>query len=33
MSLMIYDKYDIPDEEYSKRVIKRTSSFSIIMSY
>ncbi len=27
MSLMIYDKYDIPDEEYSKRVIKRTSSF------
>lgn len=27
MSLMIYDKYDISEEEYSKKVIKRTSSF------
>lgn len=27
MSLMIYDKYDIPSEEYSKRVIKATSDF------
>lgn len=27
MSLMIYDKYDIPSEEYSKRVIRATSDF------